>query len=64
MSVSAQQAAFATGVLPYIYTFYRYTWSSTCLSNTRAMQYLVPYWVEPNNFTQDLHCHLRTLYAQ
>ena len=35
-SVLTQQAAFATGVLPYIYAFYRYTWSSTCLCHTLA----------------------------
>ena len=36
MSVSIQQAAFATGVPPYIYAFYRYTWNSTCLFCTLA----------------------------
>ena len=61
MSVSTQQAAFATGVLTYIYAFYRYTCSSTCLCHTLALQYLLPYWVEPSIFTKDLLCHLRTL---
>ena len=43
MSVSAQQAAFATGVLTYIYAFYRYTCSSTCLCHTLAQKYLLLY---------------------
>ena len=59
-----QTAAFATGVLPYIYAFYRYTWNSTTLSSTLACQYLWLYGVEPIPFTPDLICHLRTLYAQ
>ena len=43
MSVQAQQAAFATGVLTYIYAFYRYTCSSTCLFRTLDIQYLLLY---------------------
>ncbi len=35
----AQQSAFATGVLPDIYAYHRYTWNSTPLYQTRAKQY-------------------------
>ena len=63
-SVTAQQAAFATGVPPYIYTFYRYTWNSTCLYCTLADQFLWLNKVEPCSFTTNLICRLRTLYAQ
>jgi hypothetical protein len=35
----AQQAAFATGVLPDIYAFHRYTGNSTCLYHALAKQY-------------------------
>ena len=38
-SVSVQQAAFATGVLPDIYAFHRYTRNSACPSRTRATQF-------------------------
>ncbi len=31
--------AFATGVLPDIYAFHRYTWNSVILSNTQVRQY-------------------------
>ena len=37
----AQQSAFATGVLPDIYAFHRYTGNSTHLSHTQALQFLV-----------------------
>ena len=60
----AQQAAFATGVLPYIYEFYLYTWSSTCLYHTLVCQYPRHHGVEPRTFTSDLTYRLRTLYAQ
>src|SRR3712207_7439331 len=45
-SVTDQAAAFATGVLPYIYAFHRYTWSSTAdrkstRLNSSHAQYLV-----------------------
>ena len=59
-----QTAAFATGVLPYIYAFYRYTWSSAVLFCSLADQFPEPVRVEPIPFTPDLICHLRTLYAQ
>ena len=32
-------AAFATGVLPYIYAFHRYTWSSTVLFCTQVARF-------------------------
>ena len=38
-SVSVQKAAFATGVLPNIYAFHRYTRNSACLSCTQATQF-------------------------
>ena len=38
-SVTVQQAAFATGVLPNIYAFHRYTRNSACLSSTPAIQF-------------------------
>src|SRR6056297_3250006 len=63
-SVTGQAAAFATGVPPYIYAFYRYTWNSTALSCTLAYQFLWQYGVEPRTLTTDLICRLRTLYAQ
>ena len=59
-----QTAAFATGVLPYIYAFYRYTWSSAVLFCSLADQFPEQVRVEPMPFTPDLICHLRTLYAQ
>ncbi|OKY32965.1 hypothetical protein BTO03_26205, partial [Vibrio parahaemolyticus] len=39
-SVTGQAAAFATGVLPYLCAFYRYTWSSTALSCPQVCQFL------------------------
>ena len=39
VSVTVQQAAFATGVPPNIYAFHRYTRNSTCLSDTLAQQF-------------------------
>ena len=56
--------AFATGVLPYIYAFHRYTWSSVNLSRTLARQFPRLYGVEPHAFTMNLNGRLRTLYAQ
>ena len=56
--------AFATGVLPYIYAFHRYTWSSACLSRTLALQFRELYGVEPHAFTSDLQRRLLTLSAQ
>ena len=63
-SVSVQAAAFASGVPPYIYAFYRYTWNSAALSSTLVSQYPWLYGVEPHAFTMDLTVRLRTLYAQ
>ena len=37
MSATAQQAAFATGILPDLYAFHRYTRNSTCLYSARAI---------------------------
>ena len=39
VSVTVQQAAFATGVPPNIYAFHRYTRNSACLSCTPARQF-------------------------
>src|SRR5688500_16823000 len=41
-SATAQQAAFATGVLPDLYAFHRYTRNSTCLYSARATQFARP----------------------
>src|SRR5699024_8246675 len=38
-SVTVQRAAFATGVLPYVYAFHRYTCSSTLLFCTQVFQF-------------------------
>ena len=38
-SVTVQQAAFATGVLPDIYAFHRYTRNSACPSSTQVVQF-------------------------
>ena len=38
-SVFVQQAAFATGVLPNIYAFHRYTRNSACPSDTQVAQF-------------------------
>ncbi len=37
-SVTVQVAAFATGIPPHLYAFHRYTWNSTTLSSTLAIQ--------------------------
>ena len=41
VSVASQQVAFASGVPPNLYAFYRYTRNSTCLSRTLVTQFLV-----------------------
>ncbi len=38
-SITGQQTAFATGVLPDIYAFHRYTWNSICLSRIQEKQF-------------------------
>ena len=60
----AQQIAFATGVPPNIYAFYRYTRNSICLYYTRVYQFLERAEVELRNLILDLINRLRTLYAQ
>jgi hypothetical protein len=40
----AQQSAFATGVLPDIYAFHRYTGNSLCPYHTQALQFPLPLW--------------------
>ena len=64
MSVTDQTIAFATGVPPYIYAFYRYTWNSIVLFRTLVKQFPEHTTVELLPFTPDLFDHLRTLYAQ
>ena len=39
----AQQSAFATGVLPDIYAFHRYTGNSTYLSHTLVIQFRIQF---------------------
>ena len=63
-SVIVQKVAFATGVLPNLYAFHRYTWNSTFLSDTQEYQFLSPHEVEPRTFKTDLISRLRALYAQ
>ena len=60
----AQQIAFATGVPPNIYAFYRYTRNSICLYYTRVYQFLERTEVKLRTLIQDLINRLRTLYAQ
>ncbi len=38
-SITGQQTALATGVLPDIYAFHRYTWNSICLSRIQEKQF-------------------------
>ncbi len=59
-----QEAAFATGVPPHIYTFHRYTWNSASLSTLKPASIQGPPPVEPKDFTPDLTNRLRALYAQ
>ena len=61
----AQQAAFATGVLPDLYAFHRYTRNSACPYRARepASRPRRP-GVEPRAFTRALAGRLRALYAQ
>src|SRR5699024_11994054 len=73
-SVADQTAAFATGVLPYIYAFHRYTWSSTVLFCTQVARFPMPFFGYAEGFhirpkqppalalrpiTPDNACHLR-----
>ena len=60
----AQKAAFATGVLPNICAFHRYTWNSTFPYQTQACRYQERIGVEPPDLTPDLTDRLRALYAQ
>src|SRR5699024_12018525 len=53
-SVCVQKVAFATGILPNIYAFHRYTRNSTFLSTTQVNQFRMLYGVEPQPFTLDL----------
>ncbi len=64
MSVAAQKAAFAIGVLPNICAFHRYTGNSTFLYRTRARQFGVRPEVEPLDLKPRLTGRLRALYAQ
>ena len=57
-SVADQVAAFATGVLPYIYAFHRYTWSSTTLFCTKLSSFRCTSPVKPKAFTSDLENRL------
>ena len=60
----AQKAAFATGVLPDICAFHRYTGTSTFPCHTQARQFEVRAGVEPRALTPRLPSRLRALYAQ
>ncbi len=60
----AQQSAFATGVLPDIYAFHRYTGNSLCPYTLKPYSFHCLYGVELHSLTADLQGRLRTLYAQ
>ena len=60
----AQKAAFATGVLPDICAFHRYTGNSAFPCQTQAGRYRERAGVEPPDLTPDLAGRLRALYAQ
>ena len=60
----AQKAAFATGVLPNICAFHRYTWNSAFPYQTQACRYRDRAGVEPPDLSPDLAGRLRALYAQ
>ena len=60
----AQKAAFATGVLPNICAFHRYTGNSAFPCQTQAGQFRERAGVEPRALTPDLAGRLRALYAQ
>ena len=59
-----QQTAFATGILPDIYAFLRYTRNSVCLSVPPVSQFRPLLEVKPQYLTNDLSHRLRALYAQ
>ena len=60
----AQEAAFATGVLPNICAFHRYTGNSASPYQTQGRQFGVRAGVEPRALTPRLAVRLRALYAQ
>ena len=60
----AQRAAFATGVLPDICAFHRYTGYSTLPCQTQAWRFRERAGVEPPDLTPGLPGRLRALYAQ
>ena len=63
-SVRAQRSAFATGVLPDICAFHRYTRNSGLPCATQARRYRERAGVEPRALTPDQTGRLRALYAQ
>ena len=60
----AQKTAFATGVLPDICAFHRYTGNSASPYRTQAAQFGARPGVEPRDLTPRLDSRLRALYAQ
>ena len=60
----AQKAAFATGFLPNICAFHRYTGNSAFPYQTQACRYRERAGVEPPDLTPDLTDRLHALYAQ
>ena len=60
----AQKAAFATGVLPDICAFHRYTGNSAFPYHTQVHRYRGRTGVEPRDLTSDQVDRLRALYAQ
>ena len=63
-SAAVQEAAFATGVLPDIYAFHRYTRNSASLSRAQETRFPSHHGAEPRTFRKDLRPRLRPLYAQ
>ena len=61
---TAQEAAFAIGVLPDICAFHRYTGNSASPYRTRARQFGTRPGVEPRDWRSRLASRLRALYAQ
>ena len=62
--LTAQEAAFAIGVLPDICAFHRYTGNSASPYRTQAAQFGARPGVEPRDLTPRLDSRLRALYAQ
>ncbi len=63
-SDTAWKTAFASGVLPNINAFHRYTGNSVFLCCPQAYQYRMQLLIESEDLTLDLTSRLHSLYAQ